>query len=104
MLEAAYAAGGRSTCCFWMRLPHEFKDLFLRWLETHYPLKAEHRMSRLHQMPDGRDNDPNCGNRMRGGGEFAELPRKRFDIASNRLGYSNQKRNRTLDTALSNMV
>ena len=98
VLEAAYAAGARSTGFVLMRLPWEVKDLFKDWLETHYPLKASHVMSRVHQMRSGRDNDPDFGSRMRGRGEFADLLRKRFDIACKRFGYNAQKRNRTLDT------
>jgi DNA repair photolyase len=98
VLEAAYAAGARSTGYVLMRLPHEVKDLFRHWLETHYPLKAKHVMSRVHQMRGGRDNDPGFGSRMRGSGEFADLLRQRFDIACERLGYNNGRRNRSLDT------
>jgi DNA repair photolyase len=96
VLEAAYAAGARSTGYVLMRLPWEVKDLFRDWLETHYPLKAKHVMSRVHQMRGGRDNDPNFGSRMSGDGELAELLRKRFDIACERIGFN--ARDWTLDT------
>ena len=56
-------------------------------------------MSRVHEMRGGRDNDPNFGSRMRGTGEFADLLRKRFDIACTRLGF-NARRSRDLDTTL----
>jgi DNA repair photolyase len=98
VLEAAYEAGARSTGYLLMRLPWEVKDLFRHWLETHYPLKAKHVMSRVHQMRGGRDNDPAFGSRMRGSGEFADLLRRRFDIACERLGFNNGRRNRSLDT------
>lgn len=98
VLEAAYAAGARSTGYVLMRLPHKVKDLFRHWLETHYPLKAKHVMSRVHQMRGGRDNDPGFGTRMRGSGELADLLRRRFDIACERLGYNSGRRNRSLDT------
>ena len=88
VLEAAYAADARASGYVLMRLPYEVKDLFRNWLETHYPLKAQHVMSRVQAMRAGRDNDPNFGSRMRGSGEFAELLRKRFDIACKRLGYA----------------
>src|SRR6185295_1195471 len=68
VLEAAYAAGARSAGYVLMRLPWEVRDLFKDWLETHYPLKAHHVMSRVHAMRDGRDNDPGFGSRMRGNG------------------------------------
>ena len=62
------------------------KDIFLAWLEEHFPLKAAHVMSRVHQMRGGRDNDPNFGSRMKGQGLFAELLRQRFRKACERLG------------------
>jgi DNA repair photolyase len=98
VLEAAYAAGARNTGYVLMRLPWEVKDLFRHWLETHYPLKAKHVMSRVREMRGGRDNDPNFGSRMRGSGEFADLLRQRFDIACDRLGFNSGQRNRSLDT------
>jgi len=98
VLKAAYAAGARSAGYVLMRLPWEVKDLFRNWLETHYPLKAKHVMSRVREMRGGRDNDPGFGSRMRGSGEFADLLRQRFDIACERLGYNTGRRHRSLDT------
>ena len=82
-----------------MRLPYEVKDLFRNWLETHYPLKARHVMSRIHQMRDGHDNDPDFGSRMCGSGTLADLLRQRFDIACERFGFNSGRRHRALDTA-----
>jgi len=98
VLKAAYAAGARSAGYVLMRLPWEVKDLFRHWLETHYPLKAKHVMSRVREMRGGRDNDPGFGSRMRGSGEFADLLHRRFDIACERLGYNTGRRHRSLDT------
>jgi len=92
VLEAAYEAGARSAGYVLMRLPYEVKDLFRNWLETHYPLKAKHVMSRVQQMRGGHDNDPNFGSRMRGSGEFADLLRMRFDIARARCGFDATQR------------
>ena len=61
VLEAAAEAGATSAGYVLMRLPYELKDLFRDWLNTHYPLKAEHVMSRVHQMRGGRDNDAAFG-------------------------------------------
>ena len=49
-------------------------------------------------MRGGRDNDPGFGSRMRGSGEFADLLRRRFDIACERLGYDTGRRHRSLNT------
>jgi DNA repair photolyase len=95
VLEAAHAAGASSAGYVLMRLPYEVKDLFRNWLEVHYPLKAKHVMSRVNEMRGGRDNDPNFGSRMVGGGELAELLGKRFAIAAKRFGFDTGKRHRT---------
>src|SRR3989454_7840177 len=81
VLEAAAAAGAEEAAYVVMRLPNELKDLFKEWLAAHYPERAEHVISIIHQMRGGRDNDPRFGTRMSGTGNFAELIAKRFEIA-----------------------
>ena len=81
VLEQAAAAGAEEAAYVVMRLPNELKDLFKEWLAAHYPDRAEHVISIVHQMRGGRDNDPRFGTRMSGTGNFAELIAKRFDIA-----------------------
>ena len=92
ILQAAREAGARSAGYVLMRLPYEVKDLFKDWLMHHYPLKAEHVMSRVRQMRGGRENDPEFGTRMRGSGAFADLLRIRFDKACQRLGLNEHRR------------
>jgi DNA repair photolyase len=92
ILEAAHDAGALSAGYVLMRLPYEVKDLFRDWLMHHYPLKADHVMSRVKQMRGGRENDPAFGTRMRGSGEFAELLRVRFEKACKRLGLNEHQR------------
>jgi DNA repair photolyase len=102
VLEAAFEAGATQAGYVVLRLPYEVKTLFRDWLERHYPLKAKHVMSRVHDLRGGRDNDPNFGSRMRGQGEFAELLSKRFAIAKRRIGYAERDRmlrNASLDTS-----
>ena len=98
VLEAARDAGAGKASYVLLRLPHEVKDLFRAWLEHHYPLKAEHVMSRVQATRGGRDYDSTFGNRMRGEGEFAELLGRRFRLACKRLGYADQTRYAQLDT------
>jgi len=98
ILEAARDAGALSAGYVLMRLPYEVKDLFKDWLMHHYPLKADHVMSRVKQMRGGRENDPKFGSRMRGSGEFADLLRIRFEKACHRLGLNQQRH--TLQTTL----
>lgn len=85
VLQAAAEHGARSAAYTLLRLPYELKDLFKDWLSTHYPLKAEHVMSRLRDMREGRENDSNFGTRFHGNGQFAQLLAKRFELACERL-------------------
>ncbi|TMH27088.1 MAG: PA0069 family radical SAM protein [Betaproteobacteria bacterium] len=84
VLEAAAAAGAEEAAYVIMRLPNELKDIFKEWLAAHYPERADHVMSIIHQLRGGRDNDPRFGARMTGTGTYAELIAKRFDIACRR--------------------
>ncbi len=86
VLEAAAAAGAEEAAYVVMRLPNELKELFKEWLATHYPQRADHVISIIHQMRGGRHNDPRYGTRMTGVGNFAELIEKRFEIACRRFG------------------
>jgi len=68
------------------------KDLFKEWLQAHLPLRADHVMSLIRQMRDGRENDPNFGSRMRGQGAYAQLIARRFQAACERLGLNQTRR------------
>lgn len=98
VLAAAKDAGVRRASYVMLRLPHEVKDLFREWLDTHAPLKAAHVMSLVQQMRGGRDNDPAFGSRMRGQGEYVRILEQRFAIACRRLGLVEGERSAWLDT------
>ena len=86
VLEAAAAAGAEEAAYVILRLPNELKELFKEWLSAHYPDRAGHVISIVHQMRGGRDNDPRFHARMSGSGNFAELIARRFDIACRKFG------------------
>jgi DNA repair photolyase len=97
ILEAAAGAGATTAGYVMLRLPFEVNALFQEWLRTHAPLKAEHVMARVRELRGGRDNDPRFGTRMRGEGVYAELFRKRFEVACRRCGLNRERRQ--LDTS-----
>ncbi len=78
IMEAAAANGAISAGYVLVRLPWEVRPIFKEWLEKHFPLKAEHVMSRIRDMREGRENDPEFGSRMVGKGTLAELLAQRF--------------------------
>ena len=91
ILEAAAANGARSAGWIMLRLPHEVAPLFREWLDLHYPLRAAHVMSIVHDLRGGRDYDSRFGARMRGSGEFATLIERRFSLAVKRLGLNRDR-------------
>jgi DNA repair photolyase len=86
ILRAAKAAGAASAAYTLLRLPHEVKDLFREWLAEHYPDRAQHVMSLINQSRGGKDYRAEFGTRMVGTGVFAQLVRKRFDLAKRKFG------------------
>ncbi|UCB55095.1 MAG: PA0069 family radical SAM protein [Thiotrichales bacterium] len=86
VLAASHDAGMRTAGYVMLRLPHEVKQLFQEWLQTHYPLKAKRIMNIVRDMRGGRDYDARFGARQTGRGVYAELFAQRFRLACNRLG------------------
>ena len=87
ILERVREAGALTAGYVMIRLPHEVKDLFRDWLDCHAPDKAEHVMSRIRDLRDGKENDATFGRRMSGTGVFADLIRQRFAAALKRLQF-----------------
>src|ERR1700693_522421 len=92
ILAAAAAAGVGWAGYVLLRLPYEIKDLFAEWLAEHYPERAQHVLSLIRAMREGRDNDPRFGSRMRGTGPYALLLKNRFHIACRRLNLNSAAR------------
>ncbi|MGH8115957.1 MAG: PA0069 family radical SAM protein [Rhodanobacteraceae bacterium] len=88
VLERAAEAGARTAGYTVVRLPWELKTLFREWLQIHVPERAEHVMSLIRQMNGGRDYDSDFRTRMRGQGPFADLLRRRFEVACHKHGFA----------------
>lgn len=101
LLEQGRNMGATSAGYILLRLPWELKELFRNWLESHFPLKAAHVMSRVQEMRGGADNDPNFGSRMVGEGIFARLLEQRFAKACQRfdLNSAGRRQIERLDTS-----
>lgn len=84
-IEAIVAAGAdagvRSMKYVLLRLPFEVKELFEKWLDVHYPLKAQRVMNAIRSTRRGKAYDSTWGKRMRGEGPVAELIAQRFNKA-----------------------
>lgn len=86
LLEAGARAGARRAGYTLLRLPHELKEVFLPWLQAHFPDRADKVEALIRSSRDGELNKSEFGERMRGTGPFAELLRKRFDVACRKFG------------------
>jgi DNA repair photolyase len=100
ILDAAKAAGASSAGYVLLRLPHEVKDLFREWLAEHYPDRAKHVMSLINQSRGGKDYQAEFGTRMVGTGVFAQLLRKRFDVAKRKFGLNDAEHRHELSSDL----
>jgi DNA repair photolyase len=88
ILQLARQHGAQTAEYVFLRLPLEVNELFIEWLQAHYPGRATHVMSVLRQSRGGKDNVSTFGERMRGEGVFADMIRQRFLKSTHRLGYA----------------
>jgi DNA repair photolyase len=86
VMEAGRDAGARYASTIPLRLPLEVANLFKDWLEATFPDRAARVMGRVRELHGGRDYDPEFGKRMTGQGIWADLIRRRAEIARKRLG------------------
>ena len=74
-----------------LRLPLEVRGIFIEWLEQHFPGRKQHVLSIIEDMRNGKHNDAAFTSRMRGTGIFADLVRKRFELACRRFGLNQER-------------
>lgn len=86
VLAAVADAGATTAGYVLLRLPLEVRDLFVTWLQEHYPLKAGHVMNIMRELRGGKEYSAVFGERMTGTGEFASLIRQRFRLACRKHG------------------
>jgi len=100
ILETVATAGATQAHYIFLRLPHEVRDLFIEWLEEHFPDRCEHVMSLVRQASGGREYDHRFGLRQTGRGPYAELLAKRFRIACRRFGLERERYQQRLNCKL----
>jgi DNA repair photolyase len=84
LVSAAAGAGAQSLGWVMLRLPYELGEMFARWLQEHYPERAQRVLNLIREVRGGRINDPRFGHRMRGAGPYARLIEDRFRVATER--------------------
>lgn len=76
------AAEAGALCAYYsvLRLPYCVADLFIDWLDKHYPEKKEKIISRLKSMHGGKIYDPQFFRRLRGSGFWADQIERLFEV------------------------
>jgi DNA repair photolyase len=72
ILEASAKAGAVEAGYTLLRLPYGVKELFIQWLEQHYPDRKSKVLNRILDIRNGRLNRSEFGERFRGKGNFAD--------------------------------
>jgi DNA repair photolyase len=91
ILEAAARAGARHAGYILLRLPHELRQIFTDWLETHFPDRAKHVLSLIRETRAGNLNDARFGHRFGGTGVYADLLARRFARAARQWGLDDSR-------------
>jgi len=86
IIRAAADAGARGATYIPLRLPWAVKELFDRWLATHFPDRREKVLHRIREIRGGKLNDAGFGSRMRGEGEYADQLRALYRAAVRKAG------------------
>lgn len=86
ILEEAKKAGADQAGYTLLRLPYGVKDLFLTWLEQHYPDRKRKVVNRMLDIRNGKLNRSEFGERFRGEGHYADQIHKLFKQTTKRLG------------------
>ncbi|MGB7256722.1 MAG: radical SAM protein, partial [Pseudolabrys sp.] len=91
ILDAAAAAGVKEAGYVMLRLPLEVRDLFREWLKANYPDRANHVFKLIRDTRGGKDYDSTWGKRMTGGGPYAWMIGRRFEMACEKLGINERR-------------
>lgn len=98
ILTQAAEAGAGSAGYVLLRLPLEIKDLFIEWLETHYPDRKNHVLNLVRETRGGKLYEAEWGRRLKGSGVYARLLSRRFELACHKLNL--ERRSDDLDCSL----
>lgn len=97
ILKRAKEAGAQSAGYVVLRLPYAVKDLFVQWLEDHFPERKNKVLNRIRSLRGGKLYDSTWGKRMKGEGIFADEIRNLFEVSVRKAGMN--RRLNTLSTA-----
>jgi DNA repair photolyase len=86
ILKEAAARGAATAGHIILRLPYANKELFVDWLNKHYPERAGKILNRIKDVRGGKLNSNEWGKRFTGEGEIAEAIHRLFEISCEKYG------------------
>ena len=86
ILERAAAAGAQSASFTALRLSGSVEPVFISRLREAMPLRVDRVLNRLRDIREGKLNDSNFGERMRGKGTYWQSIKDLFEISKKRYG------------------
>jgi len=92
ILEEAAAAGAKFAGYTVVRLPYKVKDMFVEWLEQHFPERKKKVLHKILDMRDGKLNNSEWGKRMKGSGNFSKQISDLFHVQTKKLGLNEDRR------------
>ena len=91
ILKAATNAGAKHASYTIVRLPYKVKDIFVDWLEQHFPDRKEKIKNRLYDMRGGKLYKSDWGERIRGNGNYSTQIKEMFAIQTKKLGLNEER-------------
>ncbi len=88
IVKAAKEAGAPFAGMVPVRLPGAVAELFIGWLERHFPERKAKVLAQIRAMRGGKLNESRFGQRMRGEGVLAKQTAKLFAVACRQVGLS----------------
>lgn len=85
ILAEAAARGAEVAGYTICRLPEPVDELFIDWLERHFPQRKEKVLNRLRDMRGGALSDSRFGRRMQGKGKWSSTIKQLFDLHCRKL-------------------
>jgi len=92
ILDAAADAGAIGAGYTLVRLPYGVKDLFVKWLEDHFPERKSKVINRILDIRDGKLNRSEFGERFTGQGNYAGQIGQLFLHTAARLNFNRNRK------------
>lgn len=91
ILKAAAEHGATHAAHTIVRLSYALKDLFVDWVQRHFPEKVPKIINRIRAVRSGKLSDSEFGTRMTGEGEYAESIHRLFALSCKRYHLNEQR-------------